>query len=356
MWAGDNECSRGRLVLTRSITEPEALATTVYTDGACKGNPGPGGWGWVVPGGRRSNGGEPLTTNQRMELAAVLDALRQLSGSVIVVSDSTYVVNCFRDGWWKGWIKRGWRNSKKEPVANRDLWEPLIDLYRSRADEIEFRWVKGHAGNEWNELADELAVEAALLQAEALSGNADTVEPDDEGESVQQGSGWSPPGRSLAAFGVQPPEIGGYEDNPTSDDVRRRLVEVFAAKREMNRDLMILTGLRLGVETLAGQAAIEAGVPYTAVLPFPDPDAKWPEASRRRFAELRDSARFVVLLDSSVPSTPREAGKALSRRNAWMARVADEAVVVWDHGDPWLVRLASELEREMPDDVWHLDI
>ena len=97
-----------------------------------------------------------------MELAAALDAVRSIDGAVEVVSDSAYVVNCFRQGWWKGWLARGWINTKKKPVANRDLWEPLVDLYRSRP--ISFRWVKGHGGNKWNDLADRLAVHASLTQ------------------------------------------------------------------------------------------------------------------------------------------------------------------------------------------------
>ena len=136
--------------------------TVVYTDGACSGNPGPGGWAWVIPGGRYRSGAEPHTTNQRMELAAALDAVRTIEGAVEVVSDSTYVVNCFRQGWWKGWLARGWINTKKQPVANRDLWEPLVDLYRSRP--ITFRWVKGHGGNQWNDIADRLAVQASVTQ------------------------------------------------------------------------------------------------------------------------------------------------------------------------------------------------
>lgn len=98
-----------------------------------------------------------------MEVQAALEALRVLGpepGPIEVVSDSTYVVNCFRDNWWRGWISRGWKNSQKQPVANRDLWEPLIELYRSR-DGISFRWVKGHSGNRMNDLVDRLAVDAA---------------------------------------------------------------------------------------------------------------------------------------------------------------------------------------------------
>ena len=139
------------------------MATTVYTDGACSGNPGPGGWAWAVPGGAWATGAEPHTTNQRMEVTAVLEAVRALPGTLDVVSDSTYVVNCFRDGWWQGWLARGWRNSAGKPVANRDLWEPLIELYRSRGD-ITLRWVKGHGADPFNDLVDSLAVEASLTQ------------------------------------------------------------------------------------------------------------------------------------------------------------------------------------------------
>lgn len=137
---------------------------TVFTDGACSGNPGPGGWAWAVSpeGSPSASGGEARTTNQRMEVYAVLDALRTLGPThttVEVVSDSTYVVNCFRDGWWKGWLARGWTNSQRKPVANRDLWEPLIELYRSHGN-VQFRWVKGHSGDRMNDLVDRLAVAA----------------------------------------------------------------------------------------------------------------------------------------------------------------------------------------------------
>lgn len=133
----------------------------VYTDGACRGNPGPGGWAWVVPGGLWACGAEPHTTNQRMELRAALEALSELDGPVQVVSDSAYVVNCFRDEWHAGWRKRGWRTSGRKPVANRDLWEPLVELFLARAHEVSWRWVRAHSGDEWNEMADQLAVCAA---------------------------------------------------------------------------------------------------------------------------------------------------------------------------------------------------
>jgi ribonuclease HI len=134
-------------------------ALEVWTDGACSGNPGPGGWAWVTRDGRQGSGGAPATTNQRMEVQAALEAIKALEGPLIVVSDSTYVVNCFRDGWWKGWLARGWVNTAKKPVANRDLWEPLITLFQERGD-VSFRWVKGHSGDEMNDRVDQLAVAA----------------------------------------------------------------------------------------------------------------------------------------------------------------------------------------------------
>jgi ribonuclease HI len=99
-----------------------------------------------------------------MEIQAVLEAVTTLAGRVDVVSDSTYVVNCFRDRWWEGWLARGWRNSQKKPVANRDLWEPLIAAYRADVGRLRFRWVKGHGGDPYNDLVDRLAVAAATTQ------------------------------------------------------------------------------------------------------------------------------------------------------------------------------------------------
>ena len=134
--------------------------TEAFTDGACRGNPGPGGWAWAVPDGPQDSGHDPATTNQRMEVRAAYEAIRAVSGPLVVVSDSTYVVNCFKNSWWTGWRARGWLNSAKKPVANRDLWEPLIDLVEERGD-VTFRWVKGHSGHPMNDLVDALAVEAS---------------------------------------------------------------------------------------------------------------------------------------------------------------------------------------------------
>ena len=144
-------------------------ALVIYTDGASSGNPGPGGWAWATaPDGEpHGAGGEVRPTNQRMAVFAVLDALRTHASladehggpmPIEIVSDSTYVVNCFRDKWWVKWERNGWQNSKKQAVANVDLWKPLIELVRS--NNVTFRWVKGHSGDRLNDLVDRLAVAA----------------------------------------------------------------------------------------------------------------------------------------------------------------------------------------------------
>lgn len=136
----------------------------IYTDGACSGNPGPGGWGAVLLSGRHSKeirGSEPETTNQRMELQAVIEALSALKVTgrkVNVYSDSAYVVNALNQRWLDKWQRNGWVNSKKEPVANQDLWKRLLELIR--ANEVRIIKVKGHAGHVYNERCDELARQA----------------------------------------------------------------------------------------------------------------------------------------------------------------------------------------------------
>jgi ribonuclease HI/uncharacterized phage-like protein YoqJ len=342
------------------------VTTVVYTDGACSGNPGPGGWAWAVPGGAYASGAEAQTTNQRMELTAALEAVRALRGPVEVVSDSTYVVNCFRDRWWEGWIKRGWLNSQKKPVANRDLWEPLVDLVRERGD-IAFRWVKGHGGDPMNDLVDRLAVEAALEQR----GRSGDRPPIDLGPADRPGTSGAPagsanlrstgpaeaplPGHPLAVLGHRPPELGGYGPNPVADEVRRKLVEILRAKRSMYPDLVVVTGLRLGAEMLGAEAAIEAEVPFIAVLPYPRPERVWPAAPQERFRELIGRALDVVTLQKKEPESKQKAGGALARRDAWLARHAAEAVLVWDQQDEALGKLHRSLVDHLGDDVWVLE-
>jgi ribonuclease HI/uncharacterized phage-like protein YoqJ len=328
----------------------------VYTDGACSGNPGPGGWAWAVaPSGPFASGAEAQSTNQRMELRAVLSALQALEGPLEVRSDSTYVVNCFRDRWWEGWLKRGWTNSQKKPVANRDLWEPLINEYRRRAGEVEFTWVKGHSDEPMNDVVDRLAVEASLTQRTRAD---DTLPDEDDLGPADLPAGRDarlPGGRLVAAFGHRPPELGGYGANPVAAKVRDQLTEILKAKKKLEPELWLLTGLLLGAEQLAAEAAIEAGVPYVAVQPYPAPERQWPSSSQDQYAELIRHAGAAVLLERTAPDSKQKFGAALARRDAWLAKHADEAVVVWDGQDPALGKLVRTLEDKLADEVWIID-
>ncbi len=134
---------------------------TIYTDGACSGNPGPGGWGAVLlygPHKKELSGGEAETTNNRMELTAVIRALSALKEPcrVELYSDSKYVIDALEKGWAKGWKKRGWVKSDKKPALNPDLWERLLAL--TAIHEMRYHWVKGHDENEKNNRCDALAV------------------------------------------------------------------------------------------------------------------------------------------------------------------------------------------------------
>lgn len=136
---------------------------TIYTDGACSGNPGPGGWGAILrykEHCREMSGGEKMTTNNRMELTGVIRALEALREpcAVELYSDSKYVIDALEKGWAAGWRKRGWIKSDKKPALNPDLWETLLTL--TERHEMRYHWVKGHADNPYNNRCDELAVAA----------------------------------------------------------------------------------------------------------------------------------------------------------------------------------------------------
>ena len=132
----------------------------IYTDGACSGNPGPGGWGAILminENKKEISGGNKNTTNNVMELTAVIEALKLLKRpcNVNLYSDSAYVVNAFLQNWILGWIKNGWKNSNKEDVKNKELWQELISL--TKVHNVTFHKVKGHADNKYNTRCDELA-------------------------------------------------------------------------------------------------------------------------------------------------------------------------------------------------------
>ncbi|MGN1347926.1 MAG: ribonuclease HI [Acutalibacteraceae bacterium] len=133
----------------------------IFTDGACSGNPGPGGWGAILRYGqveKRLSGGEKMTTNNRMELTAVIRALGALKEKchVVLTTDSKYVCDGINKGWAASWKKNGWRKSDKKPALNPELWDELLTL--NEKHEVEFIWVKGHNGHPENEICDKMAV------------------------------------------------------------------------------------------------------------------------------------------------------------------------------------------------------
>lgn len=138
------------------------MGVLLFTDGACSGNPGPGGWGAILRLGtneKRMSGGEKDTTNNRMELTAVIAGLSALKRAceVNVISDSKYVCDSVSKGWVYSWKKKNWKKSDGKPALNSDLWEELLSLLKTH--KVTFTWIKGHAGHPENELCDKMAVE-----------------------------------------------------------------------------------------------------------------------------------------------------------------------------------------------------
>jgi ribonuclease HI len=141
------------------VTEEQTKQATVFCDGACSGNPGPGGWGCIIDidGGRQEfSGGARRTTNNQMELQALIEGLKRVPGNtkVKVVTDSEYVVKGVKE-WMRGWIRNGWKTAARKPVKNQELWQEINRLIALRP--VEMQWVRGHAGHEENERCDELA-------------------------------------------------------------------------------------------------------------------------------------------------------------------------------------------------------
>lgn len=146
------------------MSDSKKKTVIVFTDGACSGNPGPGGWGALLQWNgneKEITGGASDTTNNRMEMRAIIEALNAITQPcrVKIHSDSALIVNAFKQGWVDGWLKRGWKKSNKKPVKNRDLWEEMLTAMQPH--EVEWIKVKGHADNERNNRVDQLAVQAS---------------------------------------------------------------------------------------------------------------------------------------------------------------------------------------------------
>ena len=333
------------------------------------GTPAPGGWAWAVPGGAFAAGPADHTTNQRMEIAAAFEAVKALPGPLEVVSDSTYVVNCFVKKWHEGWRQNGWRNSQKKPVANRDLWEPFVELVLERGD-VTFSWVKGHAGDPMNDLVDRLAVEAAKSQQPRAGDEPPSaLGPADGGPSngarAGRGAGAAvdetqaamrsavveastAAGRPYAGWAVlvaghRPPVVDPEGDPDGAGDLLDSLIAELLVAAEAHADLVVVTGLRQGAEQLAAEAAVGAGVPYVVVLPWPDPASSWAPDARQRFVELAEEADQLVLLQDEVPDSRQGQTAALARRDDWLARNVDAALVVWDGADEAVGRTQRSL-------------
>lgn len=350
---------------------PDDVPIRAYTDGACRGNPGPGGWAWAVEGGAWASGHDPDTTNQRMEVRAVLELVTALDGPLVVVSDSTYVVNCWRDQWWKGWLAKGWKNSQRKPVANRDLWEPLVEVFRTRSD-LAMEWVKGHGGDPMNDLVDRLAVAASYERVGSGDGTppADLLEQEDRPgrsasrapaggiatgepasgeptsvEPARRTDGRVPEGWKLVVTGVR--EVAGDHD-----DLVGRIAEIVAAQQVLHPDLVVLTGLRPGSETVGALAARAASVPYVAILPYPDPMAGRPEVDQAAFQRLLDGARDVVTLERKRPVDLEGRRSSLQRRDGWMRSAADAAIVITDGNDPEAELASKRYGDAVGEELW----
>ena len=267
----------------------------IYTDGACSGNPGPGGWAWASSPEHTASGGDEATTNNRMELMAVLRAIEDNPDRPPRASSWTrpYV----KDGlekWSRNWVRNDWRTKDKKPVKNQEIWKPLIEA-RDARDDLTFEWVKGHSGDAMNDLVDELAVEQRDRYRTAAGGrrprrraaaSSSDLPPEEQRAERRKRDGRIPEGHLLLVAGHSPPELGGWDPNPTADDVRRRLVDLIDGYARITDDLVVVTGLRPGAEQLAAEAAIRADVPYVAVLPFADPDRSLAPDTRARFRDL----------------------------------------------------------------------
>jgi ribonuclease HI len=188
----------------------------VNCDGSCSGNAGPGGWSAILVYGvheRVLTGSEPHTTNNRMELTAAIEGLRALREpcSVTVRSDSRYVVDAFAKGWIERWVRSGWRNAKREPVSNRELWESL--LAEAGRHDVAWQWVEGHAGDAYNERCDALAVAAAAANRSAAAA------------SPTNGAKRAVARRSGADDAPPPRRADGYSSSPWKEFERKRWSE-----------------------------------------------------------------------------------------------------------------------------------
>jgi len=306
-----------------------------------------------------------------MEIMAALEAARSVDGPLVVVSDSTYVVHCWRDRWWEGWLQRGWRNSRKDPVANRDLWEPLVEVFRTR-DDFRLEWVKGHAGDPMNDLVDRLAVRASH-EGFGASGDGppspELLGPPDGSVPSRRTAGPvaspagvvpSPSGDSRVPAGWPVAVVGlrsaSLADSDRGRSLTQQLTRILAAQRELHPDVVVVSGLRPGAEEIGARAAAAAGIPLAVVLPYADPAAGWGDAARARFEASCSAAQQVITLERKRPADAEGRRAALARRDGWLRSSMAAAVVVSDGRDPEAELLVRRFTESLGDEVWFLDV
>src|SRR6266545_3639003 len=293
-----------------------------------------------------------------MELSAVLEAVRANLGDLRIVSDSKYVVDCFRQRWHEQWERKGWKTSAGKPVANQDPWQLLLAAYHARDGRIEFESVKGHSDDPTNDIVDRLATQAARTQT-GRSGAwppTDLGEPDTPRADPTHHPLAGIPGWRLIALGLRPPALGGYNPtNPVVTDVRHKITEILTGLRSIHPDVHLLTGLALGAPQLAPEAAVLADVPYTAVLAHPHPQSVWPPPAQHRYLELLAGAAGHLTLSGRQPRSKQEAGTAANSRDRALIDAAHGALVVWDGKDRDLEANITALSHRVPDDIWIIE-
>ena len=305
------------------------------------GEPGPRGLGVGRARGPLCVGREAHTTNQRMEITAALEAVRALEGRLEVVSDSTYVVNCFRDRWYEGWLKRGLEELEPRSRSPTATCGSRSSSSCSARGDVTFRWVKGHTGDPMNDLVDRLAVEAALDPGGPDRGGRARRTSDRPTTSAAAATGGGratvacPPAGSCWSPATAPTELGGYDANPVADGVRHRLAG------DPGRDGRGRRAAHRGERAAARAPSSSAprrrsalGLPLVAVLPVSR--RRQALAGRRRAPgspSWSAAADAAITLETKSPATKQLAGAALARRDAWLAKQVDSAVVVWDQED-----------------------
>ena len=278
------------------------MTTIVYTDGACSGNPGPGGWAWAVPGGAFASGAEAHTTNQRMEITAAYEALLRHRRPRRRRQRLDLRRELLHKKWYVGWQGKGWKNSKKQAGGQPGPLGAARSTYVLERGDVDLPVGQGPQRRPMNDLVDRLAVEAASTQ----QGRSGDRPPDASGRPTRSGGSAAPaarrprrrrPGEPVdrpdghvrgRCSGTGPRSSAATSANSCRPAVQRRLGEVLAAKAELDEDLVVLTGLRLGAEMLAAEAAARAGrAPTWRCCPTPDPDGRGRRRPGRRFGRAR---------------------------------------------------------------------